>query len=1504
MTEPVSQEAQALDESLKLTAAPVVNEAQNQKVRQEGDGESRKGPPNGDGHKEPFVTSESTELHGRQDGLVERTENAEGKPPAAAIENEPKPESKEHKDPVVAIKGTEEGDSIPLLSTTARRVWRQQKLDWRTTVTTRWPWIGPYWERVEFALSLLPPGWPEKLPILAIAFLFSPRLFAVLCAISVAMLLGYMWGVTSGKGSGGFPPTLSLDHRVDQDRGLEFPVDMSAFSVHPSVHNALEQFSGHIVRDFINNWYSNINHSGNMDFPEAVHTTVRHVFIKLGTSAKEIRPTALALPVFQTIILHMREYRAFESSSLQLDEYLSRNPNSAFNLHRTKDQVIEHLRRLSMHLAVELLPRGDKSSPIVFAFVQEILATSVLLPIVEMCSDSDWVNRQLLTFLRKSQASAVAMASKQTGSTGSPQPGLWAPSRKDTTGEQVSVKVVEARRLPIADMYGLYCSLLCGTKVQRSRKINAESNPMWMEEFRFDWDNDDANGGVDGIVVDLLESRLIKDEIIGSVYVPMSQLPPNKFLKGWLPIDTADTRFAGVTNAEILLEAIRIAPAAGNEAGANNLRGSSAVQGREKLDSGLSNESSDLTAEDILVRSEGLVEFMQYMDDIKSSDYIQLYVMIDSFNRFANLEMSSQSSSGLANAIEGLRTDALSIFDTFFSPSAPQRVDLESPELVERVRQAVLASTSADVFRPLQQRIVEITEQRFMEGFKHSQLYQRYLVENGLTLRESQQKTGSTSRSGSSGSDSESVASANNSIPPALPPRLPDVTLTAPELPPRSVAEIPSVPPRPAVMAADASGKEMSQSTDAIPTLPPRPPAHTDDLNSNIGSGQDTITESSWKGASGIDNELFTDVLPLNDDIFTSEEPVPGTSGMQLAVEASTSTAQASVVATADSEVEDETDAMTASIQSAARVLENLGKNGNHDIEEVKAAINTLREQVTLIDSIMRRSADAEKLSDLASTKLQLQTQVEELADLIAQEEQQANQGNLAVDLRNVRINLLDMTAPEKDKDEKNIFAFASPPTHPKSIVFIVQIERTNGSGGWMISKSYADIIALNEALRTVFPKVRKSNFPQRTRVAGTKAREELSHELERWLNIIASDATLYESAQVQDFMKPENIQTQEYSAKPVVATKVLGTLKSAGSILRKVAVATPMRAATFVASEVNAAVAGVAHGMKKNEPTNSKAIRRSSSFWSTKGGGSEEDQSETLLVPARASSLDDAVSDYDEGSDKGLGTKPLVRNQSVGSLASVTSNITAGGSASVDASNATIPLGSNASGGDHVTSAASYRPETPPRSSSARSTSPAKSLAGSINSVEGPSVSGSPARYSRENPPLSDAELEIMLECVFGIIEEVFHLSDPNQWLRQKGLHMVKTILRRTYGTSISTLIQSRLIEATTGTKVASYVHMLDGSLWPEGIWYSTKAQQDGIPSSPRTEEDMAETKMEAKHLFINSGLGGVETVARVVGKYNTVAGMTRLFNMLQHQDLNRHLVCMIMDRLVKSIF
>lgn len=902
----------------------------------------------------------------------------------------------------------------------------------------------------------------------------------------------------------------------------------------------------------------------------------------------------------------------------------------------------------------------------------------------------------------------------------------------------------------------------------------------------------------------------------------MSELGANKLVKGWRTIDTSESRFEAVTNAEILFEAIRIEATSLTDQPLQN-----PAQDFDVDDLGsVRHHTTEITAEEILVRSEALVEFMQYMDDIKASHYVQLYVMIDSFNRFAKLEMSNQSSSALSTAMEGLKTDALSIFDTFLSPSSEQFVNLERADLVDTVKRAVLAKPGPDVLRPLQQRVIEVVDKRFLTGFKESKLYHGYLTENGYADSENITCNGRHVKDGSDHSESEqSIASPG----PALPPRKDEGPVSPPELPSRSVAEQPAV------------------AEPIAPTLPPRPPS------------DDGFPTVHAECSSEIDADVFGDVAPSTVTDAVRDWPDPA------------------------AESEDEEHAMTRSIQSAAAVLEELEKEGNHNPEAITAAIDTLREQVTVIDSLMRRSTDPDKLSDLASTKLQLQTQVEELADVMAHLEQQEVK-KLIVDLSNVRINVLDLGAnDDKDKD-LNIFNFAGTATNPKHVQYILQIERVDGSGGWMITKSYADIIVLNESLRTAFPKVAKSDFPKRSRVAGSKAREELSQELERWLNIIITDSALCESIILQEFMRPENIQAEMDRAKPAVPTKVLGTLKSAGSLLRKVAVATPIRAATFVASEVNAAVTGVAQGVKRATDLPKNAFRSSTLGRLERIGKDSGTAVENLRIPVRGSSLDDLAAIIDEDANThtpNLGRTPFDTN--------VTSSNPRKSPVSSIRSNAP----SNTSDQDNISLRSTTPPPVPPRPTS---TSPGSFTTASTSN------NGSPRKVP-EHSALPESELEIIIECLFGTIEEIFALSDPNQWIRQKGLHMVKTILRRTYATTISKLIQTKLSEATSESKMASYVGMLDESLWPEGIWYSTKAQQENTPIVQRTDEEMADTKMEAKHLFIDSGIGGVEAVSRVVGKYNTVAGMTRLFNMLQHRELNRHLMCMILDSVVKGL-
>ena len=103
----------------------------------------------------------------------------------------------------------------------------------------------------------------------------------------------------------------------------------------------------------------------------------------------------------KVVICHLKEYRKFDATGLDIEDYLKENPESKFARLHTREQVIENLRDQAMRLAVHAMPRSERSSAIVFGMAREILATSVLLPIMEKVTAPVWLNDQLLTRLRK-----------------------------------------------------------------------------------------------------------------------------------------------------------------------------------------------------------------------------------------------------------------------------------------------------------------------------------------------------------------------------------------------------------------------------------------------------------------------------------------------------------------------------------------------------------------------------------------------------------------------------------------------------------------------------------------------------------------------------------------------------------------------------------------------------------------------------------------------------------------------------------------------------------------------------------------------------------------------------------------------------------------------------------------------------------------------------------------------------------------------------------------------
>jgi hypothetical protein len=125
----------------------------------------------------------------------------------------------------------------------------------------------------------------------------------------------------------------------------------------------------------------------------------------------------------------------------------------------------------------------------------------------------------------------------------------------------------------------------------------------------------------------------------------------------------------------------------------------------------------------------------------------------------------------------------------------------------------------------------------------------------------------------------------------------------------------------------------------------------------------------------------------------------------------------------------------------------------------------------------------------------------------------------------------------------------------------------------------------------------------------------------------------------------------------------------------------------------------------------------------------------------------------------------------------------------------------------------------------------------------------------------------------------------------------MTKLVLKQTYSSTLSKILQQRLESTMAEETVISHLENLSAIIEPD----------PSIPINPdRTEDDIAETRLKAKRLLTQGGSlleSSLDTISKVLGKYTVVLGMSRLFNMLQEEELNLMLICQLLDTLVQTL-
>jgi sorting nexin-25 len=188
--------------------------------------------------------------------------------------------------------------------------------------------------------------------------------------------------------------------------------------LHPSsteVSDSIEEVINMIIRDFILVWYSSISSSSS--FPNVVLATVHASLDRLLDRASGIDLATLVVKrILPKITAHIEQFRQSEvalrgatlerrlTQSDELDLLLANRYAGKGRLHDavsnlssafTKQTEELHLKRLVARALPHILPEQEANSESVNIVVREIVACSVLYPVVDMLSDPDFWNKMI-----------------------------------------------------------------------------------------------------------------------------------------------------------------------------------------------------------------------------------------------------------------------------------------------------------------------------------------------------------------------------------------------------------------------------------------------------------------------------------------------------------------------------------------------------------------------------------------------------------------------------------------------------------------------------------------------------------------------------------------------------------------------------------------------------------------------------------------------------------------------------------------------------------------------------------------------------------------------------------------------------------------------------------------------------------------------------------------------------------------------------------------------------
>ncbi|XP_069769904.1 sorting nexin-13 isoform X4 [Narcine bancroftii] len=150
-----------------------------------------------------------------------------------------------------------------------------------------------------------------------------------------------------------------------------------------------------------------------------------------------------------------------------------------------------------------------------------------------------------------------------------------------------------------------------------------------------------------------------------------------------------------------------------------------------------------------------------------------------------------------------------------------------------------------------------------------------------------------------------------------------------------------------------------------------------------------------------------------------------------------------------------------------------------------------------------------------------------------------------------------------------------------------------------------------------------------------------------------------------------------------------------------------------------------------------------------------------------------------------------------------------------------------------------------------------------------------------------------IPLRVMLLLMDEVFDLKERNHWLRRNIKNLLQQLIRATYGDTINRKIVDHVDWMTSPEQVAETVKRFRDSFWPNGILAET------APCREKAVRMRSRVAAKTKMLMIMP-----DELKHIIGAETTRKGILRVFEMFQHNQLNRRLVYVFLEGLLETLF